>query len=182
MAALHQDNHLSAVICVATSSRPSPSTLPPGLDTERIGEAAAEHLVAAAQAEHVAAAARMRLDVDVPTLLAQEREVADGRFRARQDDDIGVARDRLSGTDELEPHARLHAERIEIVEIRDARQHRHDDLERGGFRCARSLEVDGVLGRQPCGLRQPGHDAARRPAGEPVDRRNAVIEQSQIAA
>ncbi len=37
---------------------------------------------------------------------------------------------RLAGAHECEPHARLHAERIEIVEIRDARQHRHRDLER----------------------------------------------------
>ena len=71
--------------------------MPAGPSTpSRIGDGLAEHLIAAAQPEHVAAAAHMRLDVDVPALRAQEREIADGGFRAGQDDEIGVARDRLA--------------------------------------------------------------------------------------
>ena len=43
------------------------------LEAVRVGDAAAEHLVAAAKAEDAAAAARMREDVDVPALPARRR-------------------------------------------------------------------------------------------------------------
>ena len=43
-------------------------------------------------------------------------------FEPGQDDEIGVAGDRLPGPDEHELDVGLEAERIEIVEIGDARQ------------------------------------------------------------
>ena len=71
---------------------PRPSTAPAGPSMPcGIGDAAAEHLVAAAQAEHAAAAADMGDDVDVPALLPQDGEIGDGRLRARQEDEIGLA-------------------------------------------------------------------------------------------
>ncbi len=112
---------LSDDITVLISSNPSASTVPawPSAPSgSAIGPA--EQLIAAAKAEHAAAAADMRLDIDVPALRAQEGEVADRRFRAGQDDDVGLRRDRFAGTNEDEIDARLHAERIEIVEIGDA--------------------------------------------------------------
>jgi len=45
-------------------------------DAVRIGDAAPQHLIAAAQAEHVSAAATMCAQVDIPALRAQEIEVA----------------------------------------------------------------------------------------------------------
>jgi hypothetical protein len=45
-----------------------------------ISDAAAEHLIAAAEAKHVSAAAMMRKKVNVPALRAQEGEVATGRL------------------------------------------------------------------------------------------------------
>ena len=90
---------------------------------------AAEHLIAAAQTEHTAAAAEMRDDVDIEARLAQRGEVGDGRLGARQDNEIGVARERLARPHPHELDARLGVERIEIVEIGDMRQQRNGDLD-----------------------------------------------------
>ena len=40
--------------------------------------------------EHAPAAAQVRGEVDVPTLVAQEREVCERRLGARQDDEVGI--------------------------------------------------------------------------------------------
>ena len=90
-------------------------------DAARIGDGAAEHLVAAAQPEHVAAAPRMRLDVDVPALCRMNArspmvDFEPGRITTSASPGSAVRGARIEG------YARLHAERIEIVEIRDARQ------------------------------------------------------------
>ena len=70
------------------------------VDAIGIGNALAEHLIAAAEAEHVAAAADMGLDVDIPALDAEIAEVADGGFAAGQDHHIGIAGDRFAGPHE----------------------------------------------------------------------------------
>ena len=70
----------------------------------------------------------MRLQVDVPAGRAQGREVGDGRLRARQDDQRGVAGDRLAGPEEDEIDALFQPQRIEVVEVGDARIGEHDDL------------------------------------------------------
>ena len=75
----------------------------------------------------MAAVADMRLDVDVPALRAQEGEIADGGFGAWQDDDVRVRGDGLARPHEYQLHTRLHAKRIEVVEIGDAREHWHGD-------------------------------------------------------
>ena len=46
----------------------------------------------------------------------------------------------------------------------------------------RAIEIDGIFRRQPRRLRQPRHDAERGPAREARDRRQPLIEQSNIAA
>ena len=74
--------------------------------------------------------AAMREDVDVPALAAQEVEIRERRLRARQDHQRRVARQRPSGLDHDQLDPRLGAQRIEIVEIGDARQHRHGDADR----------------------------------------------------
>ena len=68
------------------------------LDAFRIGDAASQHLIAAADAEHMPAAAMMRRYVDVPALRAQESKVAAGRFRAGKDDERGISGDRFAGS------------------------------------------------------------------------------------
>ena len=67
------------------------------LDAMWIGDGAAQHLIAAADAEHESAAPQMRLEVDVPAELPQRREIGDGRFRPGQDDQPGIARHRSCG-------------------------------------------------------------------------------------
>ena len=118
------------LITVTTSSRPSPGVSPAGPSMPiGIGNAAPEHLIAAAEAEHSAAAAVMRHDIDVPALRAQEREIAarstssreGSRGRRRRESPRPAAR-----IDEID--ARLELERIEIVEIGDPRQRRDGDL------------------------------------------------------
>ena len=77
--------------------------------------------------------------VDVPALRAEMREVGDRRLAAGQDDEI-ADRQRLARTHEDEPHVRLHAQRIEVVEIGDAREHRHGDRD-GSSPAARRPEL-----------------------------------------
>ncbi len=127
----------SAVMTVEISSSPNPSTVPGRpLDPVRIGDRAAEHLIAAAQAEHMAAAPHMRLEIHVPPLRAQEGEIPDGGFRARQDDRLGIAGQGLAGA------ARKKAVRPAPCRAdRDRRnsrcgQHRHRDRDGAGPRSA----------------------------------------------
>jgi hypothetical protein len=125
-----------------------------------IGDARAQHLVAGAQAQHMAAAARMRQDVDVPAFGAQRGEVGERRLRAGQQHEIGE-RQRAARRHQLERDAGLGAQRIEIVEIGDARQARHGDGERRlvPLRAPRphlTLPLRGSLPLRPGGRRGPG--------------------------
>ena len=78
--------------------------------------------------------------------------------------------------------AGLDAERIEIVEIGDARQHRHGDLDAVAMLAVvpRSRSTTSSAGSRPPAAK--GHDAERRPAGAPRDRRSAIVEQRGVAA
>src|SRR5689334_9775225 len=58
----------------------------PSFDTERIGDALAEHLISAAKAEDSSALAPVREEVNVPPLASQELEIADRRLRTGKDD------------------------------------------------------------------------------------------------
>ena len=93
----------------------------------RIGDRPAEHLIAAANAEHVTAAPHMGGEIDVPAGITKGGEVGDGGFRAWKDDEVGVAWHRLANAKELQIDAWLQPQRIEIVEIGDARIGQHDD-------------------------------------------------------
>ena len=133
-------------------------------DAVGIGDAAPEHLIAAAEAEHMAAAAVMREQIDVPALRAQEGEIAAGRLRAGDDDELGIAGDRFARTHHHEIDARLELQRIEIVEIGDPRQREAGDLALA--RLARVAQAQRVLGRQLAGARRTR--AARRSRAMPV--------------
>ena len=76
--------------------------------------------------------------------------VGDRRLRSGQDDQVGVAGKRVARRDEQHGHIRLGDQRIEVVEVGDARQPRDGDADRLPTRCCRtiSIENDGVLGRQ----------------------------------
>src|SRR5204862_213858 len=63
-----------------------------------IGDMAAQHLIPAAQAEDVPAVPMMHQQVDVPALIAQENAIGEGRRRAGQDYQRGIARITATGT------------------------------------------------------------------------------------
>ena len=96
----------------------------------RIGDRPPQHLIAAAQAEHQSAAAAMRGDIDVKAGGAQRGKIGDGRLRARQDHEIGVAGKRRSRPQPNQIDRGLGLQRIEIVEIGNVRQDRHGDAQR----------------------------------------------------
>ena len=81
-----------------------------------------QHLVTAAQAKHQPAAPDMGLDIDIPAIMAECRQIGDGRFRAGHDDEAGIRRDGFSWLDEDYRNARFQPQRVQIVEIGDARQ------------------------------------------------------------
>ena len=72
----------------------------------------------------------MRNDVMVPALLPQKAKIADGRFRAEKNDEVRIARDWRSGGYEFEVDRRFEAQRIGVVEVRHARQHRRGHANR----------------------------------------------------
>ena len=173
------------------------------LDAVRIGDAAAEHLVAAADSQDGAAAPQMGPEVDVPAEFPERGEIGDGRLRARQDDQRGVARHRLVRPEKDEIDTGIEAQRIEIVEIGDTRIGQHDDApgalklfrtaslrlahahERaGGSRSGRRRysQPQRILCRQSMRGVEKRHQAQRLPAGVTGDRLHAVVEQRGIAA
>ena len=144
-----------------------------------------EHLIAAADAEHVAAAPAMSFDVDVPAGLAQRGEVGDGRLGAGQDDEVGVVPGSGSpGRRKIEFHAGLERERVEVVEVGDARIGEHGDERLAAGRRLSSATVEGerVLGGQAAGVLEERHEAEAGPAGGLLDGAHAVVEQRGIAA
>ncbi|OWK23777.1 hypothetical protein AJ87_29860 [Rhizobium yanglingense] len=152
------------------------------LDAERIANRAPEHLIPAADAYDAPATPDVRLQIAVPAGSAQITEVGNRRFRPGQDHQRCIARQPVSRLHEDELDIGLGTQRIEIVEIGDARQNRYGDLQRTGGAPGEALQHDGVLRRQAGGGLQPGHHAETRPSGEAIDRCVAVIEERNIAA
>jgi hypothetical protein len=97
----------------------------------------------------------MREKIDMPALPLKEIEIRDRRFAAGQDDEIGE-RNGFAGANENKPHAGLHPQRIELVEIGDPRQHEDGDRDgavRAGFDRA---EAERVFSRQAPGRGKVG--------------------------
>ncbi len=130
------------------------------LHAQRIGDRPPEHLITAAEAEDSPALAAMGEDVDVPALAAQEFEIRERRLRARQDHQRRIARQRPAGPDHDQLDPRLGAQRVEIVEIGDARQYRHRDAER--IPALARFAALGTLSR----MRERGDPARRGRVGE----------------
>ena len=121
-------------------------------------------------------------DVDVPALLTQEAQIADGRFRAGQQHQIRH-RNRLTRLHDPQVDRGLVTERVEIVEIRDPGETGHRDHHRGvGIRCLRrTVQCHRILRRQTSGLGEPGHHPEAGPAGPLGDLPQAVVEQRDVA-
>ena len=128
----------------------------------------------------------MGQDVDVPALPLEEGEVGERRFRARQQNEVGIAREGPAGLDDLDRDRLLGGERIEVVEIGDPRKPRRGDRDGAGVR-ARALSAgmvqrDRVLGRQQACLREVWHDAQAIEPGLLGDDVQRTVEQADIAA
>ena len=132
----------------------------------------AEHLIAAADADDRAAVGGGPRDRRVQPALAQPREIGHGRLAAGKNDDVRAI-DRLGVCDEAHGHARLGGQRLEIVEVRDARQSEHGHAQpRVGDLARDALEPQRVLVRQRrlAEMRhdaEHGHARARREEIEP---------------
>ena len=69
-----------------------------------VGDLASQHLVPAADAKHVPAAPDMRLEVYVPSLGAEISQIGDRRLAPGDQHQIGIARQRAAGFDDLDAH------------------------------------------------------------------------------
>ena len=154
------------------------------LDTVRIIQLRSQHLVSAAQPHHHAATPQMCRDVDVPAMITKECQVGNGGFRPRQQNEIGICGNHITGLDQRHIHIRLAGKRVQIVEIGDAAQHRHGDADGRTVTGVTRLapDIQNILGRQEPLLRKPGQNADALPARGPLDNGHAFGEQGGVAA
>ncbi len=147
-------------------------------DPGGVGDAAAEHLVAAAQPEDGAAAAGVGDDVDGEAGGAQAARSAMVDFRAGEDDEVGVGGEDGACAKAEEVDGGLGVERVEVVEVGDVGQDRDGDAEAAAAAGVGGAgEGEGVLGGQAGGGVDVGHEAERGPAGAGGDQRHAVGEE-----
>ena len=137
-------------------------------EPERIGDAAAHHLIAAAYAEDAAAAPQMRREIDVPARLAESAArsaivaLEPGRMTS-----LASAGRGSPGETSTRRTPRLGAQRIEIVEIGDIGQQRNGDGEPVVLARRRAgAKPEGVLGGQARGRRE--NRARGRASRQPV--------------
>ena len=111
--------------------------------------------------------------------------IAQGRLRAEQHHDVGVTREWRPRRDEDEVDARLHPERVHVVEVGDPREPRGHDPDSfprpPGRPLTGTVEDHRVLGRKPSGRVEPGDDPPAGPAGMALDVTHAVVEERRIA-
>ena len=115
----------------------------------------------------------------VPPLVPQHREVGQGRLGARENNRIRLSRNWLAGGNETDFHIRLGAQRIEIVEVADPRQHRHGNKNGTAFQSG-LVQHDSVFCGQPRGTLQPWHDAEAAPAATVFDEAHAICKKGLI--
>ena len=134
------------------------------VDALRVDERLAEHLQPAADAQHRAAALRVLRDGAVQPLRAQPGEVAAGVLGAGQDDPVGM-RDVGRGASPDEAHAGNVLERLEFVEVADARIGDDGDCLVHGAGMGAALVEHAVFVRQamlaPHRQRRDGGDAGQ---------------------
>ncbi len=106
-------------------------------------------------------------------------QVGASGFAARQDDEVG-GRQGAAGLGKRHRDAGLEPERIEIVEIGDARQARHDDPVLA-LRASRRLEREDILGGQLAGIGEPRDRAEARHTGAFGNELLAGVKQLRIA-
>ena len=124
----------------------------------------------------------MRPDVDVPADAHEGVETGDGGFGTGQDDEVGERqRGRRVNGDEI--HLRLERQGVQVVEITDAGQHRHNNGDPRTGSAPRGLgERHRILGRQLGGVGEMRHEPEHGPPGALRHESHAVREQARIAA
>ncbi len=120
-------------------------------------------------------------EVDVPALLSKEFEIGDRRLAARQDDEVGDWK-RFAGLDDDEPHGRLHAQRVEIIKICDARQHRHGDGHRAFRPRLFVAKAERVFRRETRCVGEERQEAEGPPVRMRFERHHTAEEQVRVAA
>ena len=163
---------------------PEPRRLAPlALDPVWIPDDAPEHLVATAQPQQPAAPAQVRPDVHVPALRSEETHVADGRLRAGQDHEVGVARQGVTRRHEPHLDPGFGDQRIQIVEVGDTREHRDRGHEgRVGPGLGVAAHRHRVLRWQPVRMLEVRHHPETREAGPAADDLDAGVEEPDVAA
>src|SRR5262245_24563482 len=142
-------------------------------------DAVAQHLKSSANPQHVAAAPDMAGKVDVPSLCPEESQIGYGGFRARQDYQVGIPRKRLARGYEAKVDVAFRSQRVEFIEVGDARQQRNGDADR---RLSRRPLDDGVFRRQHTRGGEPRDDAEVAPSRPAHDLAATGVEQREVAA
>ena len=153
----------------AVHARPGRALHPVG-----VGDLAAEHLEATADAEHHTASRGVVPHGVGQPLLAQPRQVGDRRPAAGQYDDVGCGQRPWVGH-EGHLEARFEAQRVDVGEVADPWEphHRHPQPRPGRVGRHRTVtHRERVLGVQPQ-VRQPRQHAEERPPGHLLDERRA---------
>ena len=96
---------------------------------------------------------------------AERGEIGARRLRAGQQDQVGRLRQRPARLDHGDGDIGLGAQRIEIVEIGDARQARHGDEIGAAGALLRMIEGERILGREARRIGKIRHRAEARHAG-----------------
>mmetsp|Transcript_4896 Transcript_4896/g.15809 ORF Transcript_4896/g.15809 Transcript_4896/m.15809 type:complete len:370 (+) Transcript_4896:2614-3723(+) len=151
------------------------------LNPLRVGNPAAQHLIAAAQAEHGPPPSHMGEDIDLPSFAPQKGHIGQSRLRSGQHDHRRIG-DRLARRDHHQLDTRFEAQGIEIVEIGDARGNRAGNDEVVSLAHRAAFEDHRIFARKPPCRAQPWHDAEPAPAGAMLDRGHDFGEQRGVAA
>eukprot|EP01136_Pigoraptor_vietnamica_P026946 Opistho-1_new@82592 len=124
----------------------------------------------------------MGKNVDIPALRANRRQIGQRCLGSRQHDQRGLRRDRLAGRHHHHLHIGFQHQRVEVVEVRDARQDRAGDQDTPLRPFDRALQPHRILAGQPRGGGQPVHQPIAGPEAALLDLAIAVREQRRVAA
>ena len=144
----------------------------------RIGNPAAKHLIASANAHDLPAPPDMGGEIDIPALLPQVSEIGNGCLGAGENNQVRIARQRLTRRHHDEVHIRLGDQRVEIVEVGNMGQARNGNPDRPADRAALPvLERHGIFLGKVSHRRQIRQHAEGTVPGPPGNHGEAVVEQ-----
>ena len=118
------------LVLEAGLQRQQPQSLAAAVQAQRIQQHPAQDLQAAADAQHPTAACRVSLHPDIQTLPAQPGQVGTGVLGAGQDDPVlrRQCRSHAGITHRHQLYALQRRQRLELVQVADARRHQQRNL------------------------------------------------------